>query len=423
MGKKTNRLIILCALAGLAVSMLTGCNMSETLPFLAGTPTPTPAPTAIDLPDLPTNRVMAEGVIVPVSSAVLGFASPGIVEAVLVHEGEWVESGQVIASLDGKERFEAVVTAAEVAMLNAQQVLDKLDEDAAVERSQASLTLARAETAYDDALQDWEEREYTKGDQDAMDIAYADYISALKTYEALQKDFDGGYADDPIDDEIRAFKLTIVDNARVAKDQALAKLKYLESIPEELDVGALDGSLAVASAELSKARFEWEFLKDGPDPDDWALAEARLRDARIRLESAQKDLMDLELKAPFDGILVTNPLKAGQFSVAEQEAVQLAAILDEGDIVTGWQVETTDLLELSVTDIEIGMPVQIAVDAISGVDFPGKVVRVKSLGEDRRGDITYTVIIDFDENEEIYLENARQLRWNMTAFMVFDGDR
>ena len=47
-------------------------------------------------------------------------------------------------------------------------------------------------------------------------------------------------------------------------------------------------------------------------------------------------------------------------------------------------------------------------DAIPGLELPGKVSRIKDLGENRQGDSTSTVVVKPDQ------QDAR-LRWNMTA--------
>jgi len=53
------------------------------------------------------------------------------------------------------------------------------------------------------------------------------------------------------------------------------------------------------------------------------------------------------------------------------------------------------------------------VDAISDLELPGHVVRIKPIGEDKRGDITYTVIIQPDQADE-------RLRWNMTTAVFIE---
>ena len=50
----------------------------------------------------------------------------------------------------------------------------------------------------------------------------------------------------------------------------------------------------------------------------------------------------------------------------------------------------------------------ITVDALPGVEIPGKVTRIRAYGENRQGDIVYMVVVKPDRQDE-------RLRWNMTA--------
>jgi multidrug resistance efflux pump len=76
-----------------------------------------------------------------------------------------------------------------------------------------------------------------------------------------------------------------------------------------------------------------------------------------------------------------------------------------------WQIETDDLTELSIVDVEVGAPAAITVDAIPGLELTGEVVRIRAIAENKLGDTTYTVIVAPDEHDD-------RLRWGMTAMVV-----
>ncbi|MGD8820518.1 MAG: RND transporter, partial [Anaerolineae bacterium] len=73
-----------------------------------------------------------------------------------------------------------------------------------------------------------------------------------------------------------------------------------------------------------------------------------------------------------------------------------------------WQIETDDLTELDVVKVQEGDRLMLHFDAIEDLELTGTVQRIKPLGEEKRGDITYTVVIRPDEQDP-------RLRWNMTA--------
>ena len=58
-----------------------------------------------------------------------------------------------------------------------------------------------------------------------------------------------------------------------------------------------------------------------------------------------------------------------------------------------WQIETTDLTELNVLRLAEGDPVTVRMDAIDDLELQAKITRIKALGENKQGDITYTVIV------------------------------
>jgi HlyD family secretion protein len=80
---------------------------------------------------------------------------------------------------------------------------------------------------------------------------------------------------------------------------------------------------------------------------------------------------------------------------------------------SAWQIETDDLTELGVVDIDAGSPVTISVDAIPELELTGQVASIKPIGENKRGDITYTVIVEPQQQDE-------RLRWNMTTVVSIE---
>ncbi len=128
-------------------------------------------------------------------------------------------------------------------------------------------------------------------------------------------------------------------------------------------------------------------------------------------EQAARDLAVERLKharllAPFAGTVVSLDATVGKYVTAGTSVLRLAD-------VSAWQIETTDLTELDIVKIQKGMPASITFDAIPGFESPGKVSLIKLFGENRQGDIVYTVVVTPDQ------QDAR-LRWNMTAKVSFD---
>jgi HlyD family secretion protein len=73
-----------------------------------------------------------------------------------------------------------------------------------------------------------------------------------------------------------------------------------------------------------------------------------------------------------------------------------------------WEIETTDLSDLSVARVREGDPVAITFDGIPGLNLAGRVIRIQGFGESKQGDIVYKVTITPDRQDP-------RFRWNMTA--------
>jgi HlyD family secretion protein len=104
-----------------------------------------------------------------------------------------------------------------------------------------------------------------------------------------------------------------------------------------------------------------------------------------------------------------NKIHEGEFVQGGTEVISL------GDTST-WQIETDDLTEIDVVDVQLGAEVTISVDALPGEDFEGKVVRITPKAETKAGDQTYTVLIDITKGD------ASKLKWGMTTFVDIETD-
>ena len=399
--KQSKKLETGLIVVGLAALLLGGCDailppQSEAEPTSSG---------AAAVPTGPTGRVVAEAEVVPMRHTRLSFISSGVIEEIYYEEGELVEAGEIIAVLEGREHLEAAVAAAELELLNAQQVLDDLYDNAEVRRAEAEFRHAAAARNLDDVQEDLERLTWPHGNQEKIDEAYAEYVVAHQRVEDAKREYDK-VAQRPDDNEERANKLTLYAQEREIRDRAWVNLEYLRGTADEYEVSEKEAEVEVARVELEEAARDLETLSDGLDPDEIELSEARIRNAEAQLKAVIADLEDVELEAPFTGTIVSSDLKVGELVSSSLALVTLA------DLST-WKIETTDLTELDVTEIAVGDPVIITLDAISGLELAGSVERIKMLGELKQGDVTYTIIIALDETDD-------RLRWKMTAFAAFE---
>jgi multidrug resistance efflux pump len=370
-------------------------------------PTATVAPTgsADKLPPVKKAQgITAEAKVIPIRNVVLSFSTPGVVDANLVKEGEAVQEGQVIARLTGKERLEAAISAAELGLINSQKSLKDLNDKAALARSNAELALAKANIALKDAKDHRERTGYRRASKETIDELRANYVLAQQAVD----DAEGTYSwvqDRPEDDTNRAYALIQLSRVRKVRDRALENLNYALKLPDEQDIAEADAQLSVAEQQVADTERILNNLKNGPDPDQLAVLQAQVKNSELQLAAAKAALDDIELKSPFNGIVAKNGLEVGTYITPGVPAIEV------GDL-SKWKVETTDLTELDVVDIHPGDAVTVEFDAIPGVELTGKVERINSRGQNTRGDITYVVSINLDQQDD-------RLRWEMSAVAKF----
>lgn len=354
-----------------------------------------------------SNEVIAEGKIVPNKFVNLSFNTSGLVEEVYISEGDTIEAGQLLAKLSGEEEFQASMAAAQLELVNAQQEIKRLYDEAPLAAAQALQEIATAPDAVTSAERTLNNLQSGVVSETDVEIARANVAFAEnelnKAREAYQP-----FANKPEGNLQRAALLSRLAEKEQAYNDAVRQLNALTGAPTDQKISQAEADLALARAQLSEARKRFEILKNGPDPDDLTLAESRLNNADSQIAAAEAALNRLQLKAPFSGTVAKNDLKVGEYVAP---GVSVLMLVDFSD----WFLETTDLTELNVVKIKEGSPAVITCDALPDVQFPGSVVRINSIGENRQGDITYSVLVSMEDYDE-------RLLWNMTCSVVIFSD-
>jgi multidrug resistance efflux pump len=348
-------------------------------------------------------EIVTEGRLVPAEHVNLSFKAGGQVAEVLVEEGEQVEAGQVLARLANREQLEVGVAGAELELLNAEQARQALFENSEVATALAGQAVADARDAVRDAER-YKNNLEAGSRQTDIDSARADVILLKDRLDNAREDYQP-YEKKEDDNVKRATFLSKLADAQEAYNNAVRLMNNLQGSASELDTAIAEADLAVAQAQLELAEQKYEKVQGGPDPDDLAAVEARIKAGEANLAAAQAALENIELEAPIGGSVVDLGLKVGEQVSPGQPVVVLADI-------TQWVVETDDLTEIEVPEISVGQPVVVTPDALPELELSGSVESIGDLYEEKRGDVTYTARILLDEGDE-------RLRWGMTVVVVF----
>jgi HlyD family secretion protein len=396
------------------VLVLSACNRLED--------EPPPEPTLP--PVVAASNVRAEARVVPVRSAELSLPAGGRVAVLEVEEGDTVREGQVLLAVDATDQVAAVaqaradLKAAEAALTKT--IAGATEEEiraaeAAVQAAQAQANASGGSVASAQA-----QLNSLEAGASAEDLAIAQkrIDQAKNDLWGAQNQRDGicGRVGDP------GVTQAECDGAEARVGTATEAIAILQLQLDQLRVGATEdekrsargalqqssGSYQSAQALVRQAQAQLDLLRRGATEEDIAQSDARVLQAQAAYDRARAALQDAELVAPFDGTVTGVMTTLGE---RVSPAVPVIQIADLSEL----QIETDDLTELSVVRIDEGSPATIQFDALDDLELAGTVERILPFGEDKLGDITYTVVIKPEKQDP-------RLRWNMTATVEIEPE-
>ena len=384
MNTQKTKMILLLVLA--FSLLLSACGADET-------PVPeTVVPLSLD-------NVVAEGHLQPARDVTLNFSARGTVEEILVEEGDDVAKDQVIIRLADREQAVAALRAAELSLTDAQQSYDDFVRTGGLATADAWQVYMDAQVLRADAEREWEKVNVSDL-EGKIDDAQAEVNDRQDDLDTALEDLDK-YIDLDVDNTKRKNAEDALETAQEDFNEAQRKLEEAE---RDLDSAraALDAALAVEA----EAKRDYESrADDGLDPDQKALLEAQLTNAKAQVDAAQNALDAYGLKAPFDGTVTDINVEVGQLVGAELWAAKIADL-------SGFYVETSDLTELEVVKVYEGQRVELIPDALPDVVLAGVVERIAESFTSQAGDVVYAVTIRLQDDDP-------SLRWGMTVEVNF----
>jgi multidrug efflux pump subunit AcrA (membrane-fusion protein) len=384
------RVIRLISILIITMVLLSSCSALN----LKSTPTPTPVPTVEA-----SGRVITQGNLVPKDYMYLSFPGGGHVSQVLVKQGDQVIAGQVLASLGNREQYQAIVTAAQLEVENAQQALNDLKSNANITSSNAWLALLDANSGLIQAETAWaaiDTDAYQKKVDDA-ELKVSDKKNAL---DDAQKAFDKVANLDSSNPTYKTAETdlkkaqTDYDNAVHERDQLLITHDRAQA------------SLQLAQAVQIKAQHDYDVTRQGPNPDQLTLAQMNLDTAKAHLTAAQSALNNLDLKAPFNGTVADVNVSSGQLVGSDTWAVLVADFSE-------WYVDTSDLTEQKVVNISMGQTATISPDALPDQRLSSTVTEIADNFNVKSGDVLYHVRLRVDQPDPGF-------KWGMTVEITFN---
>ncbi len=357
------------------------------------------SPTATPIPTVEASRgVISQGNLVPKDYMYLSFPGGGHVANVQVKQGDQVTAGQVLASLGDREQYQASVTAAQLEVQNAQQVLNDLNSNADITSSNAWLALLDAKSSLIQAEIAW------------ADVDTDTYQKKVDDAELKVSDMKTG-----LDDAQTAFdKVANLDKSNTTykaaeTDLKKAQLDYDNAVHERDQLiiarDRAQANLQLAQALQIKAQHDYDVTRQGPDPEKVTLAQMNLDTAQAHLTAAQSALNNLDLKAPFNGSVVEVNVSNGQLVGSDTWAVLVADFSE-------WYVDTSDLTEQEVVNVSMGQKATISPDAMPDQHLSSQVTEIADMFSEKSGDVLYHVRLRIDQPDPGF-------KWGMTVEIAF----
>ena len=226
------------------------------------------------------------------------------------------------------------------------------------------------------------------------------------------------------------YRMETIDNPADPIDVAVAESQLATARVEltgaqkeynKLLAGPNPGDLALAEASLAEAQADWESLKDGPPRDEITLLETQLTKANLELEILRQETTIIELVAPIDCTVTGIDLNVGDRvdmdttsgsdtegetnttqteldtieqmlfgnSIDEESSDSMLTIADLSMPLIEIYIDESDL-----TKVQLGYPVEITFDALSGETFRGEIIEIASRMESVSGiDALRTVVL------------------------------
>jgi HlyD family secretion protein len=165
---------------------------------------------------------------------------------------------------------------------------------------------------------------------------------------------------------------------RYVGGQQVPEIRWYRGYVDQQTIKESDNSLALRKAELDDAQRSHDRLKDGPNPDDVAAAQANV-------DAAQATLNTAWIVSPIDGTVTQAIPLVGDDATAGNLAFRV-------DDLSRLLVDV-EVSEIDINSVEAGQPVLLTLDAIPSITYHGTVEQVAQAGDTASGAVIFTVTV------------------------------
>ncbi|HKG53655.1 MAG TPA: efflux RND transporter periplasmic adaptor subunit [Anaerolineales bacterium] len=286
--------------------------------------------------------VEASGSLDAQPSASLTWDTGGVVDKVYVQTGDKIKAGDVLMKLKTSSVSSSIISA-QADLVTAQKDLENV-KSSSTDLSQAVIDLKDAQEAYDKA---------------------ANYLLYLQNSKKVPQS------------ETRLF----LETKRNSWMYVYKTKTFKGPAPQDWITDA-ENDLALKTSQLEDAQRTYDRLKEGSNSQDVVAAQAKV-------DAAQATVNSMSVIAPFDGEVLYVKSQPGDVVEASTSAINVANL---NHLYVETQVDESD-----VANVKVGQPADVTLDALTGVNFKGKVMAMNPVGEVVSGLVKYAVRVDLDK--------------------------
>ena len=275
-----------------------------------------------------------------------------LVEKIFFQPGQSVKKGETIVQLNGEDE-------AKIKILEAQIKLNNIHANAALNEAEALLKISNAEQDVVDAKYQLFSMNYTPNEA-TLTSAQSDVTILAKDLEWAEKNY-APYRNKPDTNQNKAQFGSLWAAAQKAYDDAVRTLNFLNGSPSAVTYSKREAELAKAEANFKIAQSEYEKLENGIDPIE-------LEKAQIELSIAKEKYESLQIKAPFDGVVLSLSVQEGELV---SEGVKILEFANPHALEV-----LISIIEEDYPLLKVGQSVELYFDAVPENESLGKVSRI-----------------------------------------------
>jgi HlyD family secretion protein len=337
----------------------------------------------------------------------------GTIGEVLVEEGDSVEAGQVLVTIDQSEwdtqmaALEDQINTAERAIVQAQINLSNAEQAL----KNAKSTVTSREMAVLSAQINYEQAQTAL----ATSIGTVDVKAALADLRKAQAWYDY------VTTVYQFLTTTTQEDYVLTLQQAEDWLTTAQTNYDNLLSGYDAEEIAIKKMQVEIAKYNLDAAKEAVNDANndvtlkemsLELSQGSLQDTQNTLDDAQENLakaraMSPEIIAPFDGFITQVNVAGGDEVLNGAAAVTIADPNKfEADILVS---------EMDITNVNLNGVATVTADAITGITFPARVTHIAPTATIQSGVVNYTVKVELDELSAISQNQTPTITENATG--------